>query len=59
MGVGLVGRGHVRIFSLFTLSFEPVHDKTNKIACVPSKDSDQPWHLPSLVRVFAVRSVGS
>ena len=29
--------------------------KTNKIACAPSKDSDQPAHLPSLIRVFAVR----
>ena len=29
---------------------EPPHDKTNKMACVPSKDSDQ----PSLIRVFAV-----
>ena len=27
--------------------------------CVPSKDSDQPGHLPSLIRVFAVCSVGS
>ena len=25
------------------------------MACAPSKDSDQPWHLPSLIRVFAVR----
>ena len=25
----------------------------------PSEDSDQPGHLPSLIRVFAVRSVGS
>ena len=24
-----------------------------------SKDSDQPGHLPSLIRVFAVRSMGS
>ena len=29
------------------------YDKTNKMACVPSKDSDQPWHPPSLIRVFA------
>ena len=28
------------------------HDKTNKMACAPSKDSD---HLPSLIRVFALR----
>ena len=33
---------------------EPPHDKTNKMTCAPSKDSDQPWHLPSLIRVFAV-----
>ena len=24
------------------------HDKTNKMACAPSEDSDQPGHLPSL-----------
>ena len=29
-------------------------DKTNKIDCAPSEDSGQPWHLPSLIRVFAV-----
>ena len=34
---------------------EPPHDKTNKVACAPSEDSDQPWHSPSLIRVFAVR----
>ena len=27
--------------------------------CAPSQDSDQPGHPPSLIRVFAVRSVGS
>ena len=27
--------------------------------CAPSEDSDQPGHLPSLVRVFVVRSMGS
>ena len=26
---------------------EPPHDKTNKMACAPSKDSDQPGHPPS------------
>ena len=25
-------------------TFEPPHDKTNKMACVPSEDSDQPGH---------------
>ena len=38
---------------------EPPHDKTNKMAFVPSEDSDQPGHPPSLIRVFAVRSMGS
>ena len=33
---------------------EPPHDKTDKMACVPSEDSDQPGHPPSLIRVFAV-----
>ena len=27
--------------------------------CAPSKDSDQPGHPPSLIRVFTVHSVGS
>ena len=31
------------------------HDKTNKMACAPSEDSDQPGHSPSLIRIFAVR----
>ena len=29
-------------------------DKTNKMACAPSEDSDQPGHPHSLIRVFAV-----
>ena len=36
-------------------TYEPPHDKTNKMACAPSEDSDQPGHPPSLIRVFAVR----
>ena len=35
--------------------YEPPRDKTNKKACAPSEDSDQPGHPPSLIRVFAVR----
>ena len=38
---------------------EPHHDKTNKVACAPSKDTGQPGHPPSLIRVFALRSVDS
>ena len=36
------------------MSFEPQHDKTKKIICASSKDSDQLGHLVSLIRVFAV-----
>ena len=42
------------ILSIVTV-YEPRHDKTNKVACAPSEDSDQPGHPPSLIRVFAVR----
>ena len=37
---------------------EPPHDKTNKVACVPRKDSGQPGHPPSQIRVFTVHSLG-
>ena len=33
--------------------YEPPHDKTNKMT-MPSEDSDQPGHPPSLIRVLAV-----
>ena len=39
--------------------FEPPHDKNNKMTFVPSDDSDQPGDPPSLIRVFAIRSMGS
>ena len=29
--------------------FEPMHDKTYKMACAPSEDSDRPGHPPSLI----------
>ena len=31
------------------LIYEPPHDRTNKMACGPSEDSDQPGHPPSLI----------
>ena len=37
------------------IKFEPQHDKTNKMTCAPSEDSDQPGHSPGLIRVFTVR----
>ena len=33
---------------------EQSSDKTNEMACAPNKDSDQPGHPPSLIRVFTV-----
>ena len=44
--------------SSYTGVGEAQQDKTNKIGA-PSKDSDQPAHLHSLIRVFTVRSIGS
>ena len=37
------------------MSYELPRGKSNKVACAPSEDSDQPGHPPSLIRVFAVR----
>ena len=58
------GKNGYGIYSLNQVTFrldtyEPRHDKTNKMACAPSEDSDQPGHPPSLIRVFAVRLMGS
>ena len=30
----------------WTISYEPNRDKTNKMACAPSKDSNQPGYPP-------------
>ena len=35
--------------------YEPPYDKTNKMACAPSEDSDEPGHPPSLIKVFTGR----
>ena len=34
---------------------EPVHEISNNVLCVPSKASDQPAHMRSLIRAFASR----
>ena len=46
--------------------YELQHNKTDKMTCAPSQpsyqasaQSDQPRHPPSLIRVFAVHSMGS
>ena len=49
--------GHLN--NKFMYNIEPPHDETNKMACAPSEDSDQPGHPSSLIRVFAVHPVGS
>ena len=45
------------IFVLPNDLYKPPHDKTNKMACAPSEDSDQPGRMPRLIRVFAGRTV--
>ena len=46
---------HHDVFCYDEETFEPAQDKTNKMTCAPSEDSDQPGHPASLIRVFAVR----
>ena len=41
-------------YTVFIKTFELPHDRTNTMACAPSKDSDHPGHRPSLIRVFTV-----
>ena len=43
----------------FMLANELPLDKTNTMIYAPSEDSDHPGHPPSLIRVFAVHSMGS
>ena len=40
------------------IKIKPAHDKTNKMTCKSSEDSDQPGNLP-VWSVFAVRFMGS
>ena len=35
--------------ALSSFTIEPSHDKTNKMTCAPSEDSDQPGYPPSLI----------
>ena len=58
------GKNGYGIYSLNQVTFrwdtyELHRDKTNKMACVPSEDSDQPGHPPGLIRVFTVHLTGS
>ena len=51
----LADRQCVRKGSSLYMLYKPHRDKTNKMVCAPSEDSDQPGHPHSLIRVFAVR----
>ena len=42
------------VCSLSFTANELPHDKTNKMACAPNEDPDQPGHPPSLSRAFPV-----
>ena len=43
---GLARRGMNGCVQLF---IKPPHDKTNKMACAPSEDSDQPGQMTRLI----------
>ena len=40
-------------------AIEPDHDTINKMTCAHDEDADRPGNPPSLIRVVAVRSIGS
>ena len=46
MAVFVPGRGtaHSKAVTFSMRIHQPPHDKTNEVACSPSKDSDQPGH---------------
>ena len=41
-------KGH-SVVKILQKRFEPSHDGTNNVACMPSQDSDQPGHSPGLI----------
>ena len=60
MSIYVVTANIVLVFPVYvlmnqTFENEPHRDKTNKMACAPSEDSDHPGHPPSLIRVVSVR----
>ena len=46
-----------RKFTVWQTIYE--HDKTNKMNCAPSEDSDQPGWPPSLISIFTVHFLSS
>ena len=53
--VGIISATYMEIWNF--IKIEPGQNQQNK--CVPSKDSDQPSHLPCMIRVFTVQEVDS
>ena len=45
----------IQNFKTFTIYNKPVHEISNNVVCATSKASDQPAHMPSLIRAFASR----
>ena len=45
-----------RYLCIMLIKIELHHDKTNKMACAPSEDSDQPGHLPLLISLSCARN---
>ena len=52
-------RCNLRIYKTVHLSIWAATWQNQQNECAPIEDSDQPGHPPSLIRVFAVHSVGS
>ena len=52
-------RNKIMHFRATSKHIEPPHDKIIEMACAPCEDSDQPGQLLILIRVFAMRSMGS
>ena len=48
---GITSSVHQSFTGLFI--FEPRHEISNNVVCATSKASDQPAHMPSLIRAFA------
>ena len=53
--LGKISPSTLALLSVLCKDINEPHDKTNKMVCAPRKDSDQPGHAPSLIRVFVVR----
>ena len=58
-GTGNIGNDDFDFGQQENKVIQPEHVQTNKMTRAHGENADQPGHLRSLIRVFAVRSVGS